>query len=62
MIEIVDIDYEYARTAMNAIWGICQKLHKRRISVFDAVQECGDEYNNCLTKMLLNKGEDDGEM
>jgi hypothetical protein len=52
--ELIGVDEEHARVAMNHIWAICQKLHKRHISLTDAITLCGEEYNNYLTLCLLN--------
>ena len=52
--ELIGKDEEFARTMMNNIWGICQRLHKRNISIFDAVTMCGDEYEKYMALCLLN--------
>ena len=50
--QIIENDTELARKAMNTIWNICQKLHKRHISLFDAVDECGVAYDHYQLAML----------
>jgi hypothetical protein len=54
---IIDKDIESARKAMNSIWNTCQKLQKRHISIFEAITECGELYNDYLYEVLNNKPE-----
>ena len=60
---VIDREHEFAREAMNSIWGICQKLHNRRISIFDAIRECMEEceryYNNIKYEGIINGKEEE---
>jgi len=53
--ELIGADEEHARVAMNRIWGICQRLHKRKISLIDAINLCGVEYEDYMAFCLLNR-------
>jgi hypothetical protein len=53
--ELIEKDEEHARIAMNAIWGICQKLHKRHIDLITAINAVGAEYEDYMAFCLLNR-------